>query len=359
MPGGAGSDAGRACPSSQRIPALDGLRACAILLVIAAHTGEPQNQPLGAAGVTLFFVLSGYLITSILLRGHVADGRPVGLKTFYVRRARRLLPALAVLLFFDAAVRVASGQTLVPVFLAAGYVTNFQAAMGEGSSLTHTWSLAMEEQFYLLWPLLLPFVVRLRRPAIVLAWVAVAVAVLRLAACLSGAWSFGSFSPFTRADGLLVGCALAFEVARGWRFPDGWAGRGLTAAAVAVFGACFLWSNGILALLPMTVVASAVLVARCLEMSRRGPTVAALQLGPLRYVGRVSYGVYLFHALVVALVLRYGMPAPFVVVTVVSLAIASLSWVLVERPVLESRPVTLGRARRQRPPVASAASGES
>lgn len=118
MPGGHGGGTTHATTSPQRIPALDGLRGCAILLVIAAHTGTPQNQSLGAAGVTLFFVLSGYLITSILLRGHLADGRPVRLKSFYIRRARRLLPALAVLLFFDAAVRVASGQTLVPVFLA-------------------------------------------------------------------------------------------------------------------------------------------------------------------------------------------------------------------------------------------------
>ncbi|MGW5237614.1 acyltransferase family protein [Monashia sp. NPDC004114] len=354
--------------SPRRIPALDGLRACAILLVVAAHTGQPQNPALGAAGVTLFFVLSGYLITSILLQGHVADGRAVRLRSFYARRARRLLPALAILLAFDVALRVASGQTLVPVFLAAGYATNVQASMGEWSSLTHTWSLAMEEQFYLLWPLLLPFLVRLRRPVVVLAWAAVASAGLRLAACLAGAWAFGSYSPVTRADGLLVGCALAFKVARGWRFPGGWVGRGLTSAALAVFVVCFVWGDGVLALLPLAVVASAVLVARCIEVTRPGLMVSALQLGPLRYVGRVSYGVYLWHAAVLGFVLGYGLPVPFVVVTLVSLVIASVSWVLVERPVLQSRPVRWERTSRPAPstapagtlpPLASPAAGET
>ena len=180
-----------------RVAALDGLRGCAILLVIAAHAASPQVQSLGAGGVTVFFVLSGYLITTILLR-HRAAGGSVGLRGFYLRRARRLLPALVVLLVFEASVRLSTGQSIVPVLLAGGYLTNVAAAAGSASTLDHTWSLALEEQFYLLWPLVIPLLWR-RRGAVALvlalaAASAVARAVLYAAGLGNVAW-FSARSP--------------------------------------------------------------------------------------------------------------------------------------------------------------------
>ena len=244
-----------------RVAALDGLRGCAILLVIAAHTASPQVQSLGAGGVTVFFVLSGYLITTILLRHRAAAGS-VGLRGFYARRARRLLPALVVLLAFEASVRISTGQSLIPVLLAGGYLTNVAAAGGSASTLDHTWSLALEEQFYLLWPLVIPIVWRRRGAVALVLAIAAASAVARAVVYAAGLGNVAWFSPFTRADAILVGCALALATARGLRLPQGTWRPILVVAALLAVASAFVWTSrpACLWLIPLVSLATAVLI---------------------------------------------------------------------------------------------------
>ena len=143
-------------------PELDGLRGIAVLLVIGGHLLVPGMGGGAHVGVTIFFVLSGYLITSVLREKH-------DLAAFYVRRARRLLPALLVWVLALTLAGVITARDALPPLL---YVANW-AAVGGGLStpLAHTWSLATEEQFYLLWPLVL---IAMRRPVGLLVFVILA-----------------------------------------------------------------------------------------------------------------------------------------------------------------------------------------
>jgi peptidoglycan/LPS O-acetylase OafA/YrhL len=335
-----------------RVAPLDGLRGCAILLVIAAHAASPQIQSLGAAGVTLFFVLSGYLITSILLR-HRSTSRAAGLRSFYERRARRLLPALALLLVFEASIRISTGQSLVPVLLAGGYATNIAASLGRGSTLDHTWSLALEEQFYLLWPLAIALVWRRPRAVAVVLGLAAASAATRALVFSAGLTNVAWFSPVTRADAILVGCALALAVARGWALPSGVRGRTLTAVALVALAAPFVWTSkeASLWLIPVVSIATAVLIARLVQPGR-GPLPVLLSLPPLRWTGRLSYAMYLWHPFALALVISIGVHQRFLATWAVSTVIAAVSWVLVERHFLSSARVARAR-RKADPPTAT------
>ena len=163
-PGG-GSEQAWDIPSFGYVPALDGVRAFAVLAVVALHGGTHLNG--GFIGVDVFFVLSGFLITTLLLQEWRARG-DFRLRAFYVRRARRLLPALALTLvgvtvlvaafawYYDGGVRYGFAVLSV-IFYAGNWVAAFTVHQGALGPLTHTWSLAIEEQFYLLWPLLLLF----------------------------------------------------------------------------------------------------------------------------------------------------------------------------------------------------------
>ena len=315
-----------------RLGALDGLRGCAILMVIAAHAAVPQVDALGAAGVTVFFVLSGYLITSILLR-NAAVGR--GLGGFYGRRVRRLLPALLLLLVFESVLRIASGQSLVPVLVAAGYGTNVMAALGGSSTLDDTWSLALEEQFYLLWPLALPFVARRRRAVGLTLALAAASAIARVVVAALGYPTFAWFSPVTRADAILVGCALALAISRGRRLPSGAVGHVATAVALACLAVPFVLGSRAhsLWLVSVVAVATAVLVAR-LVGARPGLLGVVLSAPPLRWTGRISYSRYLWHPFALAVVISLGLPQRILATWAQSTGIATATWFAVERPFL-------------------------
>ena len=323
----------------RRVPPLDGVRGLAVLLVIAGHSVRPQSQPLAAAGVTLFFVLSGYLITGILLRDADESGRPRGLRRFYGRRARRLLPALVLLLAFELAMRLVTGRSLLPVLYAATYTTNIAIVGNDTSSLSHTWSLALEEQFYLVWPLVLPFVLRSRRPLAIVAGLAVMSAALRTAIYFGypTAWLFAYFGPFTRADAILAGCALAIALRRGPERVARGIPRPAIAGALIVLGLSFVWDSGHAAVvcLPLLVAASSVLVAH-LVTTTDGLIARVFSFRPLRGMGRISYGMYLWHFLVLVAVSEVGAP-PFITTLVVTSAIATASWFLVERRFLQPR----------------------
>jgi peptidoglycan/LPS O-acetylase OafA/YrhL len=202
-------------------PALDGLRACAVLPVLMFHGGAP-GFGWGWVGVDLFFVLSGYLITRILLHEQAATGR-IDLLGFYRRRALRLLPALALLcvafLAYAAVIGIA-WHGAREVFVVAFYVGNWTRAFGIGlpQYLGHTWSLAIEEQFYMLWPLLMIALAASARVKAALRLVCamlVAVICWRILLHVSGAHPDRLYNGTdTRADALLIGAALALALAR-------------------------------------------------------------------------------------------------------------------------------------------------
>ncbi len=193
-------------------PSLDGMRAVAVTCVVAFHA--THWLPGGWAGVDVFFVLSGFLITSLLAQEIEASGS-IDLGSFYLRRALRLVPALTVMLLASLAVAVLlPSRTLEDVRaigLAGTYLMNWNRAFAlfPQAWLGHTWSLAMEEQFYLLWPAIL-LLIRARRPVTLISALVVLVTVWRLVLVLSGAPAERTYNGFdTHADGLLIGSALA------------------------------------------------------------------------------------------------------------------------------------------------------
>ncbi len=219
-------------------PGLDGLRALAVIAVLLYHAGLAWI-PGGFLGVEVFFVISGYLITALLLAEWRGRGR-VALKAFWLRRARRLLPALYLLLvvtlayavvFLPGEVAGLRGDALA----AFGYVTNWYLvfgqesyfeAVGRPSLLKHLWSLAVEEQFYLLWPLVFAVgmgvgATRLRRRRVVTVALAGAVASAMVMAVLYVPGVDPSriyYGTDTRATGLLFGAALAFVWSQGGKY---------------------------------------------------------------------------------------------------------------------------------------------
>lgn len=272
-------------------PGLDGLRGIAVLLVLLdhGHVG-PFDHGGGRAGVTLFFALSGFLITALLVEEHRRCGR-VDLRAFYMRRVVRLLPALVALVVFAVAV---GWVTLRQAVLAMSYVGNWhQAEGGDMGLLSHSWSLAIEEQFYVLFPAAFILLVRWPRACLwTLGALALGSAVLR-----AQMWSVG-FSGTrlyhgsdTRADAILLGCALGFWYAtgRGWRLPR-WAGVvgavGLSAVALSAFLDFFYFGAALAAVSSVAVIAAVVQVT-----SAPRP----LEWSPLRRLGRLSYGLYLWH----------------------------------------------------------------
>ena len=283
-----------------RVPALDGLRGVAILLVLSYHCFTHPSG--GFYGVDLFFVLSGFLITSLLLEERARTGA-VDLRAFYIRRARRLLPALFAFLVVVTPFLAARPSTLVRDLAAVLlYATNIVRA-GQSHGLTligHLWSLAEEEQFYFVWPAVMLLVLKRwpGRLVPVLAATLVALVGYRTGLLLSGASHQRLyFAPDTHADPLIVGCLLA-ALARTRRLVvPGWAA--LTAVAMLALLAALstpyaAWS--LVLGLPAVSLASAVITAAATDA---GSLLArVLSCRPLVWLGLISYSLYIWQQLV-------------------------------------------------------------
>lgn len=353
-------------------PALDGVRAIAVVMVILSHTFVPYTGG-GKTGVLVFFVLSGFLITRLLLKERETAGR-VSVGNFYMRRALRLFPALlaATAAYAAAALHYADEQeaaadTLGALPSALFYYLNWQAIVDRGSTgwLTHYWSLSVEEQFYLLWPFLLLLAYRVAKVRGVF-WLAT----IGAAASLAEKWIL-TVDPIRQlgtdfaADGLLLGCALA---AATLLWPDAVTriGRLLFWPAVAAVLAAFVLGDStshaseLEALLfgklwwPVVVVASTVIVAALDVRTAHQRACEVLSWRPLAYLGRISYGMYLWHALVLLAVNRVGPPVPIgVVVTLIgTVGVAAASYELMEKRFLR-------RKSRYEAPVTEAVSPRS
>ena len=357
-------------------PALDGLRAFAVIAVVLFHATSSFSWQYkgGFLGVDVFFVISGCLITLLLLAEHERT-HTVSLPAFYGRRALRLLPALVLtIVWVGVAIEVTGwrgGQSYVKSAVEAlFYVANWASLQGAKSPLgylTHTWSLSIEEQFYLIWPGVLLLLLRRRVSrrhllAGVTALIALVV-VVRAAGWLAvggvAHYRFFYLSTVTRADCILVGVALGIAVTDDrLRARLRWADS--TAVAAAAAGALVLVTfttrvvSGWYYLGGATVVAllAAVLVAHGLSRDS-GPVASVLAWKPLVHVGRRSYGLYLVHLPLIVFLSRannewvHARGSVFVLAAIVaSLVAAEASWTLVERPFL------LLKDRRLEPPRA-------
>jgi len=350
------------------MPGLDGLRALAVLAVIAYHLGFGW-APGGLLGVAVFFTLSGYLITDLLL-GQWPGGR-LRLGNFWIRRARRLLPALFVMLVVVVAwVTIADPSQLSSlrgaVISSALYVNNwwlidqhvsYFARFAPPSPLGHLWSLGVEEQFYLLWPWLLLIGLRFvkERPSSVALrprLAAITLALAALSATLMAVLYHPGFDSTrvydgtdTRAFGLLFGAALAMVwPSRGLtanvsvgarRILDGLGIAGLVVIAVLIWRtndfSPFLYQGGMVLLSVATVFVIAALVH---PASRLGP---ALGCRPLRWIGVRSYGIYLWMFPIIVLTtptVTTGVdPLRAALQVAASIGVAALSWRFVEEPI--------------------------
>ncbi len=377
-----GSPSQRLGESPRRLghrPVLDGLRGIAILLVILTHTGVLPN---GYVGVDLFFALSGFLITTLLYEEWGRVGH-ISLRRFYGRRARRLLPALALLigvaLLVDMLCYPMTGWPFAKKALTSVlFVNNWLAASGHAGdlgSLNPTWSLAQEEQFYLVWPIVLLVLLRRgTRPQLVAALLLLAITLL-IAAAPFGAHEASAvyYSPAARAAELLFGCLgaviwrhrlLRVPTTLASRLPLGmhallaqrrlW--RALLAAVLAYLFVTLLFNYQ---LTTEQVYLRACMLAVPLIVTLVGTPdsllARAIACAPLRYLGRISYALYLFHLLMRNVVYHY-LPHGSVYLTALltlalSIAVASASWRVVESRALgssrDARSIrTEGTARR-------------
>ena len=383
----AGPDAPRRGQNLAYVPALDGVRAVAIIVILGYHGGVYLTTG-GFYSLDTFFALSGFLITSLLI-AEWRTSATVRLKAFWARRARRLLPALLLMLLGVAAfaafavprgtyptLRTDSLSALFYFanwhFIAAG--SNYFNQTALTSPLTHTWSLAVEEQFYLVWPLIFLFVMKRWRSLRVLLAVCVAGA-LASAVEMALLYSPGDvnrvyYGTDTRAQSLLIGAALAAALAM-WAQRRGVVGdskaapsagplvmaAGLPLAPRTVPGRIAVLFVGLAGVVRELLVVDPRLLQRRrrlpgrLPPGRAGHGVRALQRGllpgsplawllsvrPLRFIGRISYGLYLWHFPLFIYIdnARTGLEGfrLFALRVAATLVIAVASFYLVERPI--------------------------
>ena len=343
-------------------PSLDRLRAIAIAAVVLYHATDFTFPATGQVGVDLFFVLSGFLITTILLDEHRRRGA-VSLGSFYRRRALRLLPAMLVMLTaFGLVASVVSDvrESLAGVAAGVAYVMNHAIAGGYSDALpdelAHLWSLSAEEQFYLVWPLVLLgfFRARLGLAAWACATGIVLVQLRALDLLASGASTPRvEFGVDTRSVSILTGCLLALLLAaRSGPVPRIPQRLELVAPVVLVALIVIDWQRSLFAG-PLLVAAlcSAVLVVQALD--RTSPVARALSIAPLVFLGRISYGLYLWHLPILAAfgVMGAGLTPVAVPAVAVAVAAATASYYLVERPFMRRKSRPAGREKWAPSPV--------
>jgi peptidoglycan/LPS O-acetylase OafA/YrhL len=354
------------------------MRAFAVIAVAVYHL-FPGALPGGFIGVDVFFVISGFLITSLLLEERAGSGR-IGLRRFWIRRARRLIPALvALLLICSAFAFLVGGDVLVGIarqLIGASTFSYNWVAIASGSDyfgsdvelFRNLWSLAVEEQFYLVWPLLLLVVVMIRakwmRVGVLLAGAAGSAIAMALLFSPGDDATRVYYGTDTHLFGLAIGAALAIGMAKNpayGQYPPGLTRRllngslvplaGVLALAIIVTGAFLLGDESATTYrggLAVIAAATAVLI----WSASRSWLGRVLDIAPLRWVGIRSYGLYLWHwpvfVLLGAVALRYDLMLEQWMIGVAAAALtvlfAALSFALVERPV--RRDGFRGSARR-------------
>ena len=356
---------GETTKTRTRAPGLDGVRALAVLAVIGFHEGASELSG-GFLGVDIFFVLSGFLITDLLVAGS-GDAGHLDLKGFWTRRARRLLPALAAMLVVvtAAATFIEPGQEpslRLALLAAATYTSNWfqilhhvpyfaaSGQLGTPPPLDHLWSLAIEEQFYLVWPVIVGLVVarlaaRRARVTFALLGAAVSALIMALQYTPGGDPSPVYYGTDTHASALLIGAALALACPlRTLAAMPADRARRLDMAGVGGL-VVLAWAAGHFsgsdpAVYPAGLILAALGAAALVAAAAgRGVIAAITSWPPLRWVGARSYGIYLWHWPVIALGTALagrdaGSPGLWLVETGVTIALAAASWRFIETPVM-------------------------
>ncbi|MEQ1687236.1 MAG: acyltransferase family protein [Sphingopyxis sp.] len=352
---------------------IDGLRTIAVTSVVLYHAGVAW-VPAGFVGVDIFFVISGFLITGLLAHEYHTSGR-VDIAAFYARRVRRLIPALLTMVLATLIIgfwllpptgeaQSMSGSALAALFFSSNLFFYFQpsgyfAQAAESYPLLHTWTLAVEEQFYIVWPLMIPIIgwlaAKARRPTTaMLTLFYIAVLIFSFALCQ---WALGwrpmaafYLTPF-RAWEFAVGALLALHLHRAR--PSATLGLALSGGGLAAIVAGFVAIDpaasfpGPMALLP--VLGTAALIAGG-AIGPRSAITRALETAPMVTIGKLSYGWYLWHWPLLAYAHFSAEGAPSVAartaMVVLSLIISAISLRWLETPIRRGRPLALFKAVR-------------
>ena len=333
------------------IPSLNGLRAVAVSLVFLAHAGLDRVIP-GGLGVTIFFVLSGYLITTLMLQEQAHRGR-VNLPAFFLRRFLRLMPPLALMLLLTAA--LARAQLIDGSYSLAGFLSvlfyfgNYFVIAHDFSGVPAgvgvVWSLAVEEHYYLLYPWLAVPLLHLNRPKLaggLLAALCLVVLAWRWLLATSGTpEAYLIMASDTRLDAILIGCVLALT-ANPWSMPR--AAGPVSRDALLLCACLALLLGSLLVRDPMFRVTLRYTVQGIATAGLLYLAVARAGMAPYRwlnarvmnYLGTVSYTIYLFHHVLLFATARYLPTAPGVVIAIIAagltLAVAELMRRHVEEP---------------------------
>lgn len=359
------TDAGEKKPTQKMayMPALDGVRAIAVLAVLAYHLNLPWAQG-GLLGVTIFFVLSGFLITKLLLVEYTTTGR-INFAQFWIRRARRLLPAIITVLLVMSALYTVFNHALLTkmrtdflpslfffnnwwqIFHNVSYFDN----LGAPSPLTHFWSLAIEEQYYLFFPLFLFVVMRLKARRKVFMGILAGIALISAVEMVvlytpGGDPTRVYYGTDTRMFSLLIGACLA--VGTIGRIPRvGMLGRQIIALVSFAGLLCAIVFTDGMSVFPYyggLVFVSLLTAALLYSVSYQGGGVAGkiLTFAPLKWLGERSYGIYLWHFPIILLMTNQNATAEppvwlMVLQIAVTLGVAELSYRFVEQPLRRGR----------------------
>jgi len=339
----------------KNIPGLDAMRASAIILVILYHYAEPVSP---AIGVIVFFVLSGFLITGLLIK-EIAKSGTISIRNFYSRRAYRIFPAFYVCWFVTMGLALWKHEyltwthSLQTFFYVADYGRAFIPLREKYRyQMGISWSLAVEEQFYLLWPLLLLKIYRLKNPLRAVGWIICGLwlwrALLVIGFHVSWDYAYNAFD--TRADALMIGCWLALAVFQPkaprsitWLLSSKWL---VLVPLLLLDGINSLEMHGLfgpsLQVLEFSIdpVLTAILLLQWIYWGSLGW--AFLEHPVIKFTARISYSLYLYHQVVrsllpnllVVLPLRHGKT---LVTTVGFILVATASYYWIERPFMRMR----------------------
>src|SRR5664280_2657515 len=311
-----GDEAGTPSGDRKFRPDVEGLRAVAVLLVVLYHAGVPHVTG-GFVGVDVFFVLSGFVITGLLLRERSATGK-TGLLAFYGRRSRRILPMATLVIVvtvlasyhwlgFISGGYTASFGKAADLFYANFHLiatgTSYLTAQQPPSPLQNYWSLSVEEQFYVVYPTLFLLVARVRGRFSLRTRMSVALGVVIVASYWLSVTQTAShpasayFSPFTRAWELALGALVAVSTTWLKHLPAQvaalltWAGLAAIVYSAFVFNAQTAYPGSLVA---VPVVGAGLIIAGGVAVPRAGAE-SLLGLGPFRWLGKLSYSLYLWH----------------------------------------------------------------
>jgi peptidoglycan/LPS O-acetylase OafA/YrhL len=349
--------------STHRVGALDGIRAVSVLAVLAFHLGKLKG---GFLGVEVFFVLSGYLITTHLLREHEWSGR-IAIRRFYARRAQRLLPVLLVVLssvgvvsfLLDEFNRNLLAHSVLTLFYVANWHEGGTQSFGP---LGHMWSLSIEEQYYLVWPVALLLLLRISKPRrrvdavlvaslalAILGWLARPIVMAR-----DGDWVTDLYyGTASRGSGIVFGAAIAaFTFGRRPAFQNRlfsavtWVAAATGMCSFFLFGRQSGWTY-IVGLPLIDVCAALVILA---SLTAKSTLKRLLELKGLQYLGRISYGLYLWQLPVLWFVegLIQGVEMRMVLQLVVPFILAAITYEGIERPMQDKFATIRGRRMANR-----------